>query len=116
MNVRFCPTCRSLILADFRFCPYCGSAVSKGPELSDALELPFDKLEGAAPAGQQGPRPPDPEPRPAQFALGAGKAEAPASAKPNVFAKVEESLDRLESDMDMILEELEKEGRSTRGG
>jgi len=93
MNVRFCPTCRSLILADFRFCPYCGSAVAKGPELSDALELPFDKMEAAAPAG-----------------------EGSASAKPNVFAKAEESLERLESDMDLILEELEREGRSTRGG
>ena len=32
MNVRFCPSCRSLILSDFRYCPYCGAAVSKGPD------------------------------------------------------------------------------------
>lgn len=84
MNVRFCPSCRSLILADFRYCPYCGAAASKGPELSDALAGPFENMDGARP-----------------------------NPRTDVFARAEASLDRLESDMDLILEELEKEGRSS---
>ena len=88
MNVRFCPNCRSLILVDFRFCPYCGAAAAKGPELSEALASPFERL-----GGEQG-------------ALGS----APRS---DVFASAEASLERLESDMNLILEELEREGRSS---
>ncbi len=82
MNVRFCHNCRSLILADFRFCPYCGTAAAKGPELAEALAEPFERLSGPQPSG-----------------------------KFDLFANAEQSLDRLESDMDFILEELEKEGR-----
>jgi hypothetical protein len=79
MNVRFCPSCRSLILVDFRFCPYCGSAV-KGPGLPEALAAPFDRM--AAPSA-------------------------------GIFASAEKSLERLEADMELIIEELEKEGRKT---
>jgi hypothetical protein len=85
MNVRFCPSCRSLILADFRFCPYCGQA-AKGPGLSEALDGPFDSM---------------------------GAGEPSSSARANVFASAEESLERLEADMDLLLEALEKEGRSS---
>jgi hypothetical protein len=88
MNVRFCPSCHSIILSSFRFCPYCGEAI-KGPELSEALGPPFERIEraeGEAPA-----------------------ADAFRIADP--FARAEESLDRLESDLDLILEELEREGR-----
>ncbi len=96
MNVRFCPACRSLILADFRFCPYCGeaAAAAKGPGLAEALSGPFEKMSGSEP----------PEPAPEDGNL--------ASAKPSVFASAEASLARLEAEMDLILEELEKEGRS----
>jgi hypothetical protein len=91
MNVRFCPACRSLILADFRFCPYCGASVAvKGPGLSEALEGPFAGM------GSGGASP--------------GSSEA---AGPSVFASAEASLRRLESDMDLLLEALEKEGRSS---
>jgi hypothetical protein len=84
MNVRFCPTCRRLILADFLYCPYCGTAAAKGPELSEALAGPFERMDG-----------------PQRF------------GKPDLFASAERSLDRLESDMDLILAEMEKEGRSS---
>jgi hypothetical protein len=83
MNVRFCPSCRSLILSRFRFCPYCGEAI-KGPELWEALDPPFERI-------------------------GLAEGESPVA---DPFARAEESLDRLEADMDLILEELEKEGRS----
>ena len=83
MNVRFCHECRCLILADFRFCPYCGTATAKGPELSEALAEPFERLSVPQPPG-----------------------------KFDLFASAEQSLNRLESDMDFILEELEKEGRT----
>jgi hypothetical protein len=89
MNVRFCPSCRSLILSSFRFCPYCGEAI-KGPELSEALASPFERI-GRAEAGDLAP-------------------SAPRGSDP--FARAAESLDRLEADMDLILEELAKEGRS----
>jgi hypothetical protein len=91
MNVRFCPECKSLILADFRFCPYCGAAAAKGPEMEAALEGGFARM-GAGQAPVPG-----------------GRARDEARAK--VFAGVEESLRRLESDIDLILEEMAKEGR-----
>jgi hypothetical protein len=96
VNVRFCPSCRSLILAEFRFCPYCGAAV-KGPELSEALDGPFDSMGRDSAAGDSP----------------AAKGDVFANAKTSVFAKAEESLERLEADMDLLLEELEKEGRSS---
>jgi hypothetical protein len=80
VNVRFCPSCRSLILRDFRFCPYCGAA-AKGPSLGEALDAPFDRMAREAPG------------------------------RGDVFASAEERLERLEADMDLILEALEKEGR-----
>jgi hypothetical protein len=83
MNVRFCHSCRSLILSSFRFCPYCGEVI-KGPELSEVLDSPFERI-------------------------GRAEGEAPVA---DPFAQAEENLDRLESDLDLILEELEKEGRS----
>jgi hypothetical protein len=85
MNVRFCPNCRSLILTDFLYCPYCGAAAAKGPGLPEALAESFEKLGGSRPSG-----------------------------KTDLFSRAERSLDRLESDMDLILEELAnaKEGRS----
>ncbi len=74
MNVRFCPSCRSLILADFRFCPYCGAPAPRGPSLAEALSAPFERMGGG------------------------------------VFDEAARSLDRLEADMDLILEEMKKEG------
>jgi hypothetical protein len=81
MNVRFCPACRSLILSDFRFCPYCGSPAGRGPGLAEALEGPFDKIEEATPTRE------------------------PAAEH---FAELEDALARLESDMDLLMGELEK--------
>jgi hypothetical protein len=98
MNVRFCPACRSLILVDFRFCPYCGTAV-KGPGLSEALGEPFAKM-SAGLAGE----PASDAPRGDQTGEGPGTS---------IFADAEKSLQRLETDMELILEELEKEGRNT---
>jgi hypothetical protein len=84
MNVRFCPSCRSLILADFRYCPYCGEAVAaKGPSLSETLDGAFENLDGNG-----------------------------AAPRKDVFASAEKSLERLEADMDLLLDEIEKEGRS----
>jgi hypothetical protein len=89
MNVRFCPSCRSLILADFRFCPYCGQEVAqRGPELSETLDGAFEGLEG----------------EPAARSSGASRGD--------VFASAEERLDRLEADIELLLDEMEKEGRS----
>ncbi|HUW42179.1 MAG TPA: hypothetical protein VMV90_14330 [Rectinemataceae bacterium] len=51
MNVRFCESCRSLVLAEFRFCPYCGAPMSRGPGLDEALSLPLARIE-ASRAGQ----------------------------------------------------------------
>ena len=78
---------------DFRFCPYCGAAV-KGPELAEALDGPFAGM------GEES-------------AAGTAKARASANAGTNVFASAEESILRLEADMDLLLEALEKEGRSS---
>jgi hypothetical protein len=93
MNVRFCPFCRSLILADFRYCPYCGQSVAvKGPGLSEALNGAFGNMgEGAQPV--------------------AGRGVAVSGV--DVFASARESLERLEADMDLLLDEMEKEGRSS---
>jgi hypothetical protein len=97
MNVRFCPSCRSLILVDFRYCPYCGEAVAvKGPGLSETLDGAFEELDGMG------------APRVAQ----AGGASSGASGS-DVFASAKASLDRLEADMDLLLDEIEKEGRSS---
>ena len=99
MNVCFCPSCRSLILADFRYCPYCGAQAAKGPGLAEALSAPFERL-GAPGRASSG-------------SAAAGAVEGDASpARTSVFTRLEESLDRLEADMDLILEALEKEGRS----
>jgi len=45
VKVRFCASCRRLILADFRFCPYCGEGLEPGPGLPESLENPFARLE-----------------------------------------------------------------------
>jgi hypothetical protein len=108
MNVRFCRNCRSLILADFRYCPYCGVALaSKKAEIEEALEEPFGRMgggEGRAEAAQ------DDAPEPG---AGAGLPEPGARAgRAGIFAELEESLDRLETDMDLLIDELEREGRS----
>jgi hypothetical protein len=42
---------------------------------------------------------------------GGEAADRDGSSKDDVFAKAERSLERLEVDMDLILEALEKEGR-----
>ncbi len=87
MNVKFCPACRSLILVDFRYCPYCGAEAKKGPDLEEALEAPFAEIERRQ--AEQGR----------------------ASTDPDPFSAVRELLDRLEADMDVILEELSREER-----
>jgi hypothetical protein len=90
MNVRFCHACRSLILSDFRFCPYCGVSVAvKGPGLSEALAGPFEDM----------------------GSLGSARRPASDPAASGVFASAEASLERLEADMDFLLDALEKEGR-----
>jgi len=99
VNVCFCPSCRSLILADFRYCPYCGAAAAKGPGLDEALSGSFEKL-GA-----------DVEEK-ALTAESAARGDAFSEARTRDFANLKASLDRLEADMDLILEALEKEGRS----
>ena len=83
MNVRFCPSCRRLILTEFRFCPYCGAPAGRGPGLDEALERPFARIEDAV---------------------------APKSGAAGRFAELEETLARLEADMDCIIEELERTG------
>jgi hypothetical protein len=92
MNVRFCPACRSLILSDFRFCPYCGASVAvKGPGLSEALAGPFEDMGSP----------------------GAARRGVSDLAGTSVFKNAEASLERLEADMDLLLDALEKEGRSS---
>jgi hypothetical protein len=90
MNVRFCPSCRCLILSDFRFCPYCGRAI-KGPDLSESLDSPFAKMDEAVGNGSGGL----------------------SNRGPDVFADATESLDRLEADMDLLLAEMGKEHPSS---
>ena len=97
MNVRFCRTCRSLIMADFRFCPYCGASTAESKEnLEAALEEPFRRLAES----QDGCASPE---------------ERRAAKKEALFASLEESLVRLETDMDVLIGELEREGRAKRG-
>ena len=83
MNVRFCPSCHSLILSDFRFCPYCGAKANPGPDLAEALDEPFARMEGAAPR---------------------------QSREERRLAELEDELARLESDMDLLMGELERTG------
>ena len=45
MKVGFCGACRRLILADFSYCPYCGTETRRGPELAEAMETPFARIE-----------------------------------------------------------------------
>jgi hypothetical protein len=75
MNVKFCATCRGLLLADFRYCPYCGNPASKGPDLAEAVDAPFARL--AAASGEK-------------------RIEGR-------FLDLAERLDRLEEEMDQIL-------------
>jgi hypothetical protein len=85
VNVRFCQSCRSLILSEFRFCPYCGAPAGRGPGLDEVLEEPFARIE---------------------------EAVAPKSGAAGRFAELEAELARLEADMDCIIEELERAGGS----
>ena len=82
MNVKFCESCRSLVLADFRYCPYCGSQIPRGPGLEEALTEPFRRLEAAS--------------------------REPALAR---FAELNEELDRLEADMDLLMSQPETESK-----
>ena len=83
MNVRFCPSCRSLILSDFRFCPYCGVAAPRGPGLAEALDGPFARIESSM---------------------------RPEGREAGLYAELESALARLEADMDLIMGELEEKG------
>lgn len=121
MNVCFCRNCRSLILADFRFCPYCGAATAERKEaLDEVLEEPFRRM-GEAQAK-------DSELKENLRRMGSGRAESesarasgpapkegsmavPRGARGEFFARLEESLDRLEIDMDLLMEEFDREGR-----
>lgn len=86
MNVRFCPSCRSLVLSEFRFCPYCGVAIALGPSLDEALEEPFARIAERTEAAS---------------------SHAVAEAR---FAELEERLARLEADMELLAGELEGKG------
>ena len=77
MNVRFCESCRSLVLADFRYCPYCGVPVSRGPGIEEALSLPFARIEAAT-----------------------------GASAPERYAELVERLDRLEAEMDLIISQI----------
>jgi len=81
MNVRFCPSCRSLILSDFRFCPYCGSAAPRGPDLAEALDRPFARIESSM---------------------------RPEGREAELFSELGRALERLEADMELIMGELER--------
>lgn len=76
MKVRFCTSCGRLILADFMYCPYCGSEAFKAPSLAEVIETPFDRLEERAAAASV-----------------AGK-----------IAELSAELERLEADMETLLE------------
>jgi hypothetical protein len=89
VNVRFCGSCRGLILSDFRFCPYCGAEVPRGPGIEEALGGPFSRIEADE------------------------RARDGRAAGARALADAAESLDRLESDMDRIIEALEREGSSS---
>jgi hypothetical protein len=89
VNVRFCGSCRGILLSDFRYCPYCGAEVPRGPGIEEALGKPFSRIE--ADAGSREGR----------------------TAGARALADAAESLAKLESDMDRIIETLEREGSSS---
>jgi len=77
VNVRFCRSCRTLILSDFRYCPYCGAQAPRGPGIEEALGPSFSRIE----------------------------AEAAASRlRDDCFAYAEESLKRLEAEVESLCE------------
>jgi len=80
VNVRFCESCRSLVLADFRYCPYCGEPVTRGPGLEEALSDSFNKIEAVSKDSE------------------VARLEG-----------LREQIDRLEADMDLILSQFDTE-------
>jgi hypothetical protein len=105
MTLRFCPACRGLVLAEFRFCPHCGAAV-KGPGLDEALGAPFDRMDSAASDRASPGAPPwDGQGAPPWAAQGAPLWAAS-------YDRARDSLERLEADMDLLIEELEREANA----
>jgi hypothetical protein len=97
VNVRFCRYCLTLILSDFRYCPYCGARASRGPGIEEALGGPFSRIEASRadiPAPAEG---------------GRGR-EGPGD---RAIEEAAESLARLEADMDLLLETIEREESSS---
>jgi hypothetical protein len=86
VNVRFCPECHSLILSEFRYCPYCGIEATRGPDLAEALETPFSRLSRSHPGSQGGE----------------------ASRR---IADLAGRIDCLENDMELLMEDLDREKR-----
>jgi hypothetical protein len=90
MNVRFCESCRSLILSEFRFCPYCGAEVPRGPGLAEALDAPFERLEGSR-AG----------------------TEADCARSERRFKDLVHALDRMDEELDLIFDALKRGGEGS---
>jgi len=88
--VRFCRSCRCLILSEFRFCPYCGEPAPRGPDLREALDKPFARLEDAESAESVA-------------SIQDSHQDSPPSAAPGPFARAESDLARLEAEMDELL-------------
>ncbi len=100
MNVRFCSSCRALILSGYRYCPYCGLEATRGPGIEEALDPPFMRIQ----AEREGGRSPADGPAGASSAEGAAasaRGPDPAAAR---FAAAREELGRLEAEMECLIE------------
>lgn len=82
MNVRFCASCRALILSGYRYCPYCGTQAPRGPGIEEALDPPFMRIQAEGKGGR---------------AAADGRAA-------DRFAAAWEELARLEAEMECLIE------------
>jgi uncharacterized Zn finger protein (UPF0148 family) len=92
MNVHFCPHCGRLNLEGFLYCPYCGEAVSAGPGLEEALESPFRRLEESLRSISQ-----------------LDETVASDAQALEHFERLASSLDAIDRDMALILDEFAAE-------